>query len=80
MQTSATTCDVKARKSGMKRQAGMGDIEQKGAAVAETAGVFEYDLADAIYAACLADSLRSESPFYFMDAEDGHSSMMARVA
>jgi hypothetical protein len=36
----------------------------------------EYDLADAIYAACLADSLRSDSSFYFMDAEDGGSAML----
>ena len=53
----------------------MGDNEYQEVTVAEKGGVLEYDLADAIYAACLADSLRSDSRFYFMDAEDGGSSM-----
>ena len=37
--------------------------------------VIEYDLADAIYAACLAESWERESAFYFMDDEDGGSSL-----
>ena len=57
----------------------MGDYEYREMTVSEHGAALEYDLADAIYAACLADSLRSESPFYFMDAEDGGSSMSALV-
>lgn len=58
----------------------MGEQENRETVVKETSVMFEYDLADAIYAACLADSLRSDSLFYFMDAEDGCTSMVARVA
>jgi len=58
----------------------MGDYEYWEATVVEHDIVLEYDLADAVYAACLADSLRNGSSFYFMDAEDGGSSMIARVA
>ena len=58
----------------------MGDHEYREAVAAEVGMMLEYDLADAIYAACLVDSLRSDSLFYFMDDEDGCTSMIARVA
>lgn len=57
----------------------MGEQENRETVVNEASAMLEYDLADAIYAACLADSLRSDSLFYFMDAEDGGSSMSAMV-
>lgn len=43
------------------------------------ADLIEYDLADAIYAACLAESWERESAFYFMDPEDGGSSLRFRI-
>lgn len=49
-------------------------------AVFESRDALEYDLADAIYAACLVDIQRSDSAFYFMDPEDGGTAMLAWVA
>lgn len=58
----------------------MEENEYQEANVLEMDLALEYDLADAIYAACLADTLRTDSQFYFMDTEDGGSSMLAHVA
>ena len=58
----------------------MGDRDIQEQAAKNAGDVFEYDLADAIYAACLVDSLRADSVFYFMDEEDGHTSMTAMAA
>ena len=55
----------------------MGEYEHRGLAAANADAFLEYDLADAIYAACLVDSLRGDSPFYFMDEEDGGTSFRA---
>lgn len=59
---------------------GMDDREYREIATAGRDDAIEYDLADAIYAACLVDSLRDDSSFYFMDDEDGHTSMVALAA
>ena len=57
----------------------MNEFTQADAVTPAKDGALEYDLADAIYAACLVDVLRDDSPFYFMDAEDGCTSMMHRA-
>lgn len=57
----------------------MNEFTQADAVASAKDGVLEYDLADAIYAACLVDTLRDDSPFYFMDSEDGCTSMMHRA-
>lgn len=57
----------------------MGELEYRETTVIEMGLAVEYDLADAIYAACLVESLREGSPFYFMDPEDGGTSLYARV-
>lgn len=58
----------------------MGDNDYRDSRTMDTAASLEYDLADAIYAACLADSLNADSLFYFMDTEDGGTSMYARAS
>ena len=58
----------------------MGDHEYRESIALERRGFLDYDLADAIYAACLVESLKKDSLFYFMDAEDGGTSMQARAS